>query len=127
MVHPQLPVLQDRRPPVPAPSAAADARDRRPVYQQTSDEVLAALGADPRRGLTGTEARARLERHGRNELAAEPPVPAWRKLLAQFQDALVILLVAATVDLRGPVALRARDDAPLRGARHPRRRAAQRG
>src|SRR5262249_19077547 len=34
---------------------------------------------------------------GRNELAAEPPVPAWRRFLAQFRDVLVILLLIATV------------------------------
>ena len=42
------------------------------------------------------EARSRLERYGRNELAAEKPVPAWRRFLAQFQDVLVILLLIAT-------------------------------
>ena len=72
-------------------------RDYALAYQRPFEEVLASLGTDSRRGLSGTEARARLEHHGRNELAAEPPVPAWRRLLAQFQDALVILLVVATL------------------------------
>ena len=67
------------------------------AYQRPFGEVLGLLGTDPRRGLSETEAGARLEHHGRNELAAEPPVPAWRKFLAQFQDALVILLVVATL------------------------------
>jgi Ca2+-transporting ATPase len=65
-------------------------------YRQPVDAVLAALGTDARLGLGEAEARARLERYGRNELAAEKPVPAWRKLLAQFHDALVILLLVAT-------------------------------
>ena len=34
--------------------------------------------------------------YGRNELAAEPPVPRWRRFLAQFEDVLVILLLVAT-------------------------------
>ena len=38
----------------------------------------------------------RLDRYGRNELTAEPPVPAWRRFLAQFQDVLVVLLLVAT-------------------------------
>ena len=42
------------------------------------------------------EARARLDRYGRNELAAEKPVPGWRKFLAQFKDMLVVLLLVAT-------------------------------
>jgi magnesium-transporting ATPase (P-type) len=36
------------------------------------------------------------QRDGPNELAAEPPVPAWRKFLAQFQSVLVLLLIGAT-------------------------------
>jgi len=59
-------------------------------------EVVAALGTDPAHGLSEAEARARLDRHGRNELATEKPVPAWRTFLAQFRDVLVILLLVAT-------------------------------
>ena len=58
---------------------------------------MAALRTDARLGLSEAEARARLGRHGRNELTAEEPVPAWRKFLAQFQDVLVILLLVATL------------------------------
>src|SRR6476469_5010420 len=65
-------------------------------YQQKIDEVLTTLGTDARLGLSEREAQARLERCGRNELTAEKPVPWWRKLLAQFQDVLVILLLIAT-------------------------------
>jgi Ca2+-transporting ATPase len=65
-------------------------------YRVSADEALAALGSDARLGLSEADARARLERHGRNELTAEKPVPAWRKFLAQFADPLVILLLLAT-------------------------------
>lgn len=71
--------------------------DEARAYQQTIDEVLAALGTNARRGLSEAEARARLERYGKNELTAEKPVPAWRKFLAQFQNVLVILLLIATL------------------------------
>jgi Ca2+-transporting ATPase len=64
-------------------------------YQQTIDEVLAAL-ATTRDGLSADEARKRLDKYGPNELATEKPIPAWRKFLAQFQDVLVILLLIAT-------------------------------
>ena len=33
--------------------------------------------------------------HGPNELRGTPPVPIWRKILAQFQDPLIYLLLAA--------------------------------
>ena len=68
-----------------------------PAYRQSVPDAVAALGSDVRRGLTEEEARARLARHGRNELVGEAPTPAWRRLLAQFQDVLVILLLVATV------------------------------
>jgi Ca2+-transporting ATPase len=64
-------------------------------YQQPVDEVLKALGTS-RNGLSQDEARARLKRYGPNELAAEKPVAAWKKFLAQFRDVLVILLLVAT-------------------------------
>jgi Ca2+-transporting ATPase len=65
-------------------------------YQQEAKEILAALGSDGHRGLSEEEALARLHRYGRNELPAEKPVSAWRRFLAQFEDALVILLLVAT-------------------------------
>ena len=64
-------------------------------YRQTSDDVLTALGVDSRSGLSQGEAQERLGRYGRNELATEKPVPAWRKFIAQFTDVLVILLLVA--------------------------------
>jgi Ca2+-transporting ATPase len=68
-----------------------------PPYRQTVEEVVAALDTDARGGLRAQAARERLERFGRNELAAEQPIPAWRKFLAQFTDVLVILLLVAAL------------------------------
>ena len=69
--------------------------DRRPPYQRSVHDLLAALQTDGHSGLSAAEAGARLERYGPNELAAEKKVPAWRKFLAEFQDILVILLLVA--------------------------------
>jgi P-type Ca2+ transporter type 2C len=60
------------------------------------EAAAAELGTDRERGLSEAEARTRLALSGRNELAPAPPVPAWRKFLAQFADVLVVLLLAAT-------------------------------
>jgi magnesium-transporting ATPase (P-type) len=57
--------------------------------------VAVELDADPAQGLTGAEATTRLERFGPNRLEAAAEVPAWRRLLAQFADPLVYLLLAA--------------------------------
>ena len=67
------------------------------AYRRSADEVLTELGASPLQGISEAEARARLERCGRNELAAEPPTPAWQRFLAQFQDVLVVLLLIAAL------------------------------
>ena len=67
-----------------------------PAYRRSAGELASELGTDLQHGLGDDEARRRLERDGRNELAAEPPVPAWRRFLAQFQDVLVVLLLVAT-------------------------------
>jgi len=60
------------------------------------DKVLAALGVSAERGLSASDAAARLAKHGSNELKAAEPVPGWRKFLGQFTDPLVILLLVAT-------------------------------
>ena len=83
--------------PSTASHSAAGAEERLPPYRRAAAEVIAALGADAARGLASGEARARLARFGKNELPAAPPVPAWRRFLAQFRDVLTLLLVAATV------------------------------
>ena len=72
-------------------------QDRISAYRLSPDEVLAALGTDKRQGLSQAEARARLARHGRNELIAAEPIPGWRRFLTQFQDILVILLLIAAL------------------------------
>ena len=88
--------------------AASAPPDQAHPYRRPAAAVLAALGTDARDGLSEAEARLRLERYGRNELAAEQPVPAWRKFLAQFQDVLVILLLIAALISAGLWLYRAR-------------------
>lgn len=66
-------------------------------YRRSATEVMAALGTNAQSGLSDEQARQRLERYGKNELAAEAPVPEWRKFLAQFTDVLVLLLIVAAL------------------------------
>ena len=70
---------------------------RHAPHERSAEEVAADLGTDVALGLRSQEARARLDRYGPNELDAEVPPSAWRRFLAQFKDALVLLLVAAAV------------------------------
>jgi magnesium-transporting ATPase (P-type) len=59
--------------------------------------VAAELGVIVAEGLSDLEAQQRLTREGSNELVSAPALPVWRKVVAQFQDPLVYLLVAAVV------------------------------
>ena len=78
------------------PTVMSETPEPGPAYRLHANQLIATLQTDERRGLSDEEARARLARYGSNELAAEKPVPAWRRFLAQFQDVLVSLLLIAT-------------------------------
>ena len=60
-------------------------------------EVAAASEVDPVVGLSADEAARRLDRDGPNELRGSPRVPTWRRILAQFRDPLIYLLLGAIV------------------------------
>ncbi len=60
-----------------------------------ADDVARELGVDPAVGLSDAEAARRLVADGPNELRSRPPVPLWRKILDQFRDPLVALLLVA--------------------------------
>ena len=62
---------------------------------QEADAAIKAVKTDVVAGLTTQDSAARLLANGRNELQPEPPVPAWRRILAQFQSPLIYLLLAA--------------------------------
>jgi Ca2+-transporting ATPase len=79
---------------VPAPPGRSA---ENPAYRSEGSHVASTLAVDPTIGLSNADAAARLAEHGPNELAAAPRVPAWRRLLAQFTDLLILILIAAAV------------------------------
>ena len=58
-------------------------------------EIARILETDLENGLSGSQASHRLLQDGPNELRAAPPIPRWRRILAQFQDPLIYLLFGA--------------------------------
>jgi Ca2+-transporting ATPase len=82
------------------------------AHARSAGDVCDALGVDARRGLAADEARARHLRFGPNAITQTRPVPRWRKLLAQFESPLVLLLLAAVVVSFGVWALEPGDSAP---------------
>jgi len=82
---------------VPTRSQAtrADAAPDGDPSTRDATDLARALDADLENGLSSAEAARRLSRAGPNELHAAAPTPRWRRLLAQFQDPLIYLLLAA--------------------------------
>ncbi len=66
-----------------------------PPHTLSAEGVVHALGSSATHGLTNDEAASRLTRFGPNELRAEERTPAWRRFLAQFQDFMIYVLLAA--------------------------------
>lgn len=66
-------------------------------HLQESSSALTACSVDQANGLDSAEAAQRLLSDGPNELRATAAVPLWRKILAQFQDPLIYLLLIAIV------------------------------
>ena len=48
-------------------------------------------------GLAADEVGARRQRHGANRLPEAPPRPVWRRVLDQFRDFMILVLLAAAV------------------------------
>src|SRR5918992_3449240 len=76
-------------------------------------DVARSLGSDSTSGLASAEAADRLASVGPNRLDPAAEVPAWRKLLAQFADPLVYLLLAAVVVSLGAWALGGAEGTPF--------------
>ncbi|MCX2934617.1 cation-translocating P-type ATPase [Mycobacterium sp. CVI_P3] len=62
---------------------------------RTASAIAATLDVDPVVGLTAAEVDRRRAVYGPNELRQARPIPAWRKLIEQFRDPLVYLLIVA--------------------------------
>eukprot|EP00878_Enallax_costatus_P002528 GHUV01002710.1.p1 GENE.GHUV01002710.1~~GHUV01002710.1.p1 ORF type:complete len:741 (+),score=207.05 GHUV01002710.1:194-2416(+) len=68
-----------------------------PAWCQTVDEVLQTQRSSLQTGLSSEEVQRRREKYGYNELEKEPATPLWKLVLAQFDDMLVKILLAAAL------------------------------
>ena len=67
------------------------------AHLQSAPAVAERLGTDPTHGLRGDEVAARVAEFGPNALTEATRVPAWRRLLDQFRDILILVLLGAAV------------------------------
>jgi len=74
-----------------------DPTPQRPWHCLPPEAVAQALATELSRGLAAEEAARRLASGGRNVLREAPPRPAWRMLLDQFRDFMILMLLAAAL------------------------------
>lgn len=63
-------------------------------YRQTTLQVLERLHATPQ-GLLTTEAMERLQKNGPNELPQGKKITLWKRIIAQFKDLMILILIVA--------------------------------
>ena len=64
-------------------------------YNVSQEEALQALASDPSRGLSKRSARRRRGQYGKNELQTPKGPGILQRFFSQFQDFMVIILLAA--------------------------------
>lgn len=66
-------------------------------YRQSKEELLSNLNTNVDSGLTNEEANLRLEKYGANELKEENKKSFLSKVIAQFSDFLILILIGAAI------------------------------
>lgn len=67
------------------------------AWTHSVSEVLSQLKVDQKKGLSDQEVDKRREKYGSNKLEEGESTPLWKLILAQFQDQLVLILLASAV------------------------------
>lgn len=66
-------------------------------HAKSTDEVLAHWQVDPKKGLTSRQVQQYQQQYGKNILKGKAGIPAWKRLLLQFHNPLIYILLVATV------------------------------
>ena len=66
-------------------------------YKKSKEETLTSLDSNFDTGLSDAQVSEKLEKHGTNELREEEKTSFFKKLVAQFNDFLVIILIVAAI------------------------------
>lgn len=66
-------------------------------HARTAEEAVQFWLTNPLDGLSTQEVKVRLDKFGYNELTEKEKTPWWKRFIAQFQDFMVLVLLAATL------------------------------
>ncbi|MEW6657277.1 MAG: cation-translocating P-type ATPase [Thermodesulfobacteriota bacterium] len=80
---------------MPVPAEAHAEAVEQPFYTLSAEQVLEIFDTGPA-GLSASQTRERLEQYGPNELAPPKKISPWTIFFRQFQNLLIIILIAAT-------------------------------
>ena len=67
------------------------------AHARSLPELLRTLQVDVEQGLSPAQVEERRARFGANRLTEAPPTPLWQRLLGQFKDLVIWILIAAAV------------------------------
>ena len=68
-----------------------------PAFASTADAVCLHLNVGPDQGLTDDQVKSVQQRVGLNQLREAPAAPWWKKLVRQFSELVIWILIAAAV------------------------------
>ncbi|CAO1616459.1 unnamed protein product [Sympodiomycopsis kandeliae] len=85
--------------PILHPGHVISAREHKmdQAWTYSAQDALKKLGVDAKKGLSTSQVETRRKEHGLNQLEEAPPTPLWQLILDQFQDQLVLILLASAV------------------------------
>jgi len=72
-------------------------KENKDWHSQSVEKVMEVLNTHPDRGLSTTEAKARLAQYGPNQLQERPRPTFWHMLLGQFNSFLILILISASL------------------------------
>lgn len=67
------------------------------IHTESTEDVIQKLKTSAKTGLSAAEAKARLTEYGTNELEERAKKPAWKMLLSQFMETMVVILIIAAI------------------------------
>ena len=83
--------------PLPPTAKAPPPAPLREPHAHPAADVAHHLGVSPADGLAADEVTTRLACNGHNRLPAAAPRPVWQRVLDQFRDFMILVLLGAAV------------------------------